>query len=319
MTHEDLEEYARQVARDIRTQLESSEEKKEENISDLMNRWIGNVRVYDNENQNNPFFREKPRGHGQSDGSTDERLRRKLITQLAKNYATDETDINNKEKLNKKVATRLGNFLPQLTSEISQPLKKALSLTAEKLRDPMGYKQKYARLVPFGNTGWVKASRRFANLLPLKNAPTISDLNQRLPPKEIPNFGPSEEVVNGNKRERELIEDVGQDQIGECFLQSGASSLSPSAVKGMFDWRPSYRSDGVTVRLYSDQNNPAYIRLRKNQLWHDKSDHKALWPAALSAATAKLGLKGKREKRREKRKEHITIRILEYHYSGWRM
>jgi hypothetical protein len=183
MTRENLEEYTRQVVRYIRTQLESSEEKKEENLSDLMNRWIGNVRAYGNENQNNPFFHEKPRGYGQRDASTDGRLRRKLIMKLAEKYATDEPDINNNEELNKKVATRLGNFLPQLTSEISQPLKKALYLTAEKLRDPLGYKQKYARLVPFGNTGWVKASRRFANLLPLMKSPTISDLNQRLPPK----------------------------------------------------------------------------------------------------------------------------------------
>jgi hypothetical protein len=66
----------------------------------------------------------------------------------------------------------------------------------------------------------------------------------------------------------------------------------------MFDWRPSYEGEGVTVRLYSNRNTPIYIRLQKNQLWHDKSYHKALWPAALSAAGAKLGLKGIRKKRK---------------------
>jgi hypothetical protein len=294
---EKLKELAEGIVKKIRRKLESNEAEREKTIGNLMDNWISNVRTYDGNNPDNPFFRNKPRGYGQSDGSTDGRLRRKLMMELAKNYATDENETADNEELNRKIAGKLGNFLPSLTS---QPLKKALYLTKEKLRDPLGYKQRHARLVPFGNTGWVKASHRFAKLLPLMNAPTISDLNQRLPPKEIPNFGPSEDVVNGNKRERELIEDVGQELIGECFLQSGASSLSPSAVKGMFDWSPSYEGDGVTVRLYSAQNNPVYMRLQKNQLWHDKSDHKAVWPAALSAAWAKLGLRRIREERKRR-------------------
>ena len=287
MTREELEKLTKQVTGDLRTQLESNKEKKEETISDLMNRWIVNVRAYDNENQNNPFFRNKPRGYGQEDGSTDGRLRRKLIMKLAENYARDENETNN-ENLNKRVATRLGNFLPLLTSEISQPLKKALYLTTEKLIDPLGYKQKYARVVPFGENKWVKASKRFHTLtnrdLPLKRSYDANGKEQLIKTSMTKTALFPENLSNFTNAK--LIDDVGQIGIGECALQASAASLPRQTLENMFSWKPAYKDNGTTVRLYNEAGNPMYIRLN-NQLWHDKSDHKARWPFVLSAAVAK--------------------------------
>ena len=293
MTREELEEITRQVAGEIKTQLESSEKKKGETISDLMNRWIGNVRTYDGENQNNPFFRAKPRAHGQADGSTDGRLRRKLIMKVAENYAIDKNETDN-EKLNKSIAKKLGNFLPLLTS---QPIKKAFYLTAEKLRDPLGYKQKFARIVPFGkddegNDHLVKASRRF-HIITTKDLPLKTYMKNG---KEtiVKTSMPEAVALPNNLTEfgqntSNLMDDVGQIGLGECMLQSAAASLPRSRLGNMFSWSPAYRKNGVTIRLHDKKGIPMYIRLQNDQLGHDKSAHRAMWPYVLSAAAAKIG------------------------------
>jgi hypothetical protein len=300
-----------------------------QNIAD---RWLVGARAHD-EWGTGHLFRDKPRGYGQSDGSTDGRLLRKLIMATAQEAATThpsfdsyrneinaandnlkeaERELQRKgrtpnaldkykkaqEKLflknnlmNEEIASKLGNLFSQAGENPS--LKKAIFLTQEKLRDPLGYKQKYARVVPFNDPAnpdkWVKASRRFytpANVpLPLPDRsdgePRDTSVVKMHPPSgDLPNFGPDKQ---------DLIEDVGQRDLGECWLQASAASLPRSTLGNMFSWRPSYGSEGVTTRLHDENGNPMYIRTQKNQLWNDASDHKALWPAALAAAAAKVG------------------------------
>ena len=281
-------------------------------------------------------FRDKPRGHGQEAGSTDGRLLRKLMMASAEDAASNDPSFNsyrndikaardrlnaatiarngnpgdadtqqeyrdaeqnlfNQNKaLNEDVATKLGNLRSMPGGSLA--LKKAIFLTQEKLRDPLGYKQRYARLVPFGN-GFVKASRRFYTpaSAPLSLPSRTSDgtartntlVNMGEPPHGLPNFGDPR---------KELIEDVGQRDLGECWLQASAASLPHSTLGNMFSWKPSHGSEGVTTRLHDENGKPIYIRTAKNMLWDADPDlekrvfdHKALWPAALATAAAKVG------------------------------
>lgn len=161
MTFEDLSENIKEAVKSFRKEMGLPDEAtpESENISDLINNWIMDVRSYDKGN-NVPLFNNKPRGYGQPEGSTDGRLRRKLVIEAVRNY------VNKNPYLTKanSVANKLYKLVRDMSPLQSQQLKKALSLTAEKLRDPKSYKQKYARLVPFGENKWVKASHRFATL-----------------------------------------------------------------------------------------------------------------------------------------------------------
>jgi hypothetical protein len=251
------------------------------------NRWLAAVRLHDKLNSS-PLFKDKPRGHGQDDGSTDGRLRRKLV-KAAIQHAIKDTP-----SLAANVASMLNGF--RTFSGASSALKKALFLTQEKLRTPLEYKQKYSRVVPFNDPAdpdnldkWVKASRRFYTpasaplLLPNRSDGTTRNttkVTMEPPPANLSNFGPDGQ---------ELIQDVGQKDLGECWLQASAASLPRSTLGNMFSWRPSYGSAGVTTRLHDEQGNPMYIRTQKDQLWNDVSEHKALWPAALATAAAKVG------------------------------
>lgn len=289
-------------------------------LQQAADRWLVGVRLHDEWDPSH-LFHDKPRGGGQTDGSTNGRLLRKLIMATAQKAATidpnfdtyrddikaardrlnaaergeDEIELNDatqnlfekNERLNKEVASKLDNLLNIPGGSLA--LKKAIFLTQEKLRDPLGYKQKYARIVPFDENKWVKASRRFytpamesldlppySNRQPRDNSVVV----MHSPPDNLPTFGPDEEA---------LIHDVGQGSLGECWLQSSAASLPRQTLGNMFSWRPSYGSDGVTTRLHDEQRTPIYIRTRKDLLGHDKAAHKALWPFGLESATAKLG------------------------------
>lgn len=302
-------------------------------------RWLGGVRLHD-ESGPRHLFKDKLRGHGQGDGSTDGRLRRKLVKEAIQhiirtssshhlaslydklkesreilNGAERQLQINPDDKniqarrasaeqllllRQKAVSDEVVKMLDNLRNMPggSLALKKAIFLTQEKLRDPEGYKQKYARIVPFDDRNdpnnpnkWVKASRRFYTpsedtlLLPdqedgtprTNNAP----VNMGHPPDGLPFFGL-------DTRE-ELIHDVGQESLDDCWLQASAASLPRPTLGNMFSWRPSYGSEGVTTRLHDEQGKPMYIRTQQNQLWNDASSHKALQPAALEAAAAKVG------------------------------
>jgi hypothetical protein len=283
--------------------------------------WISGVRTRDKWSSI-PFFHNKPRGYGQFAGSTDGRLRRKLVMAAAVKYAKnaealrplreqveasqtkEDLEISNKN-LNKDIADKILNLVKTIPSP---QLKRAFYLTAEKLNDPLGYKQKYARLVPFGKDDegrdkWVKASRRFHTMypstgidlhLPDNTKTSLSPI--RSLPTDFPKFG-----------KKELIDDVGQGNgedtfngMNECGLLSGAASLPRQAVENMFSWSPSYEKNGVTVRLHESRkrNAPMYIRLN-DQIGHDMSAHKAHWPFALSAAVAKAGIDKVREIRKK--------------------
>jgi hypothetical protein len=322
MTREELIEDGRNIAENIRQFLEQNNGQKEETISDLIKRWIGNVRTYDEENQDKLFFRNKPRGYGQPDGSTDGRLRRKLMREVASQYAKTSNDTNiinyrnavinaqqqsEKSIANSKLNEVVSEYLKKRLKFISSPqLKKALFLTKEKLRNPLEYKQQYGRIAPFGedeqgNPKWVKASRRFHTMYNgLTNLHLSNDKKTRMPPVQEP---PTNFPKFGKK---ELMDDVGQGDIAECGLQAGAASLPRSALGNMFSWKPSYKRDGVTVRLHGKKNGsgngttPMYIRLQNDQLYHDNSKHKAVWPFALSAAVAKAGIEKIRKIRKDK-------------------
>jgi hypothetical protein len=305
-------------------------------LDDAANHWITGVRAHDKWS-GSPLFRDKVRGHGQVAGSTDGRLLRKLIkaatqkaatidpnfdtyrndiitarnrlnnaeralqnnpgdAQLQRNHTYAKQELSNQtQRLNEEVASKLDNILRQTGGSLA--LRKAIFLTQEKLRDPLGYKQKYSRVVPFDEPNdlanpnkWVKASRRFytpaSSPLPLparSNGRNRNDgvVTMQSPPNNLPFFGLD--------TKKELIEDVGQKKLGECWLQASAASLPRSTLGNMFSLGPSYGSEGVTTRLHDKNGKPIYIRTQNNELWNNASDHKALWPAALTAAVAKVG------------------------------
>jgi hypothetical protein len=215
--------------------------------------------------------------------------------QLRQNHTDAKRELSRQSQiLNTEVASKLGDLLSRPGGSLA--LRKAIFLTQEKLRDPKNYKQQYARVVPFdhprdptNHDKWVKASRRFytpADVpldLPLRSDGTVrnnSVVKMGQPPVGLPPFGPDAE---------ELINDVGQKDLGECWLQASAASLPRQTLGNMFSWRPSHGSEGVTTRLHDENGNPIYIRTQKNQLWNDASAHKALWSAALAAAASKVG------------------------------
>jgi hypothetical protein len=308
--------------------------------------WLASVKAHDTLSKGH-LFKDKPRGHGQADGSTDGRLLRKLMMASARNAASSDpsfdsyrNDIkaaterlnaakialqgnpndantqqehraakqnlfNHNKALNEDVASKLDNLLSQTGGSLA--LKKAIFLTQEKLRDPLGYKQKYARVIPFNDPNdpanpdkWVKASRRFyipadrELPLPLRSDKTKRDTSvvaMQSPPAGLPNFGnPSDD----------LIQDVGQNDLSECWLQSSAASLPRQTLGNLLSWRPSYGGEGVTTRLHDENGKPIYIRTKKNQLWNTASNHKALWPAALTDAAAKVSRDELRQFRRTK-------------------
>jgi hypothetical protein len=310
----------------------------------IADRWIVGVRTHDELNPTH-LFNDKLRGHGQEAGSTDGRLLRKLMMTSAQDAATSdpsfdsyrndieaartrlntaETNLqsnlddvgfqqehedakqnlfNQNKALNEEVAHKLGNLLSLPGGSLA--LKKAIFLTQEKLRNPLGYKQKYARVVPFNDPNdpatpdkWVKASRRFytpADIelpLPARPGGTVrptSVVKMKKPSKNLLKFGPDN---------TELIDDVGQKSLGECWLQASAASLPRQTLGNMFSWKPSYGNVGVTTRLHDENGNPIYIRTQKKQLGHKYADHKALWPYALESAVAKVGRKEYRDFRK---------------------
>jgi hypothetical protein len=275
-------------------------------LNDTTKRWLTGVRVHDSLGVTH-LFPDKPRGHGQEDGSTDGRLLRKLMMAASREAVRDNPYHVTPAELNYQAARMLNNLLNLPGG--NSALKKAMFLTKEKLLRPQTYKQKYARLVPFGeddhgNTKWVKASRRFYTPasfeLPLPDYPNNSDnpsanlkrtttpVRMGPPRADLPDFGPDKETVDGNERQRELINDVGQKSLGECWLQAAAASLPRHMLKKLFSWKHAYGSEGVTTRLHDENGEPIYIRTPKNQLWNNASDHNALWPAALAASVAKV-------------------------------
>jgi hypothetical protein len=223
--------------------------------------------------------------------------------QLQQEHTEAKQELSNQsQRLNTEVASKLDALLSQPGGSLA--LKKAVFLTQEKLRDPLGYKQKYARLVPFGgkdaagNDKFVKASRRFytpANVqLPLPpqddgSSPTITPVPMTDFSGTLPSFRTSPKA---------LIKSVGQQGLGECWLQASAASLPRKTLKKMFSWSQSHGSDGVTTRLYDENGKPIYIRTPKNQLNHSESAHKAMWPYALESAVAKVGRKAFRDFRK---------------------
>ena len=260
-------------------------------LEQAANRWIAGVRAHDKWT-GSPLFNNKVRGHGQADGSTDGRLRRKLVKAAIQHAIKNNPNEDVVSKLNSLRTLPIG----------ASALRKALFLTQEKLSDPERYKQKYSRVIPFGDNGWVKASRRFyipANAplaLPLRTSDktqrTTTTVKMSQPPDGLQPFGPNTQ---------ELIHDVGQKGLGECWLQASAASLPRSTLGNMFSWRPSYGGTGVTVRLHDEQGRPMYIRTQNNQVWNNASAHKALWPAALAVAAAKVGRNDLREFRKDYR------------------
>jgi hypothetical protein len=161
------------------------------------------------------------------------------------------------------------SMLSKILSHPSEDLalKKAIFITKEKLSNPLKYKQQYARLVPFGDKEFVKASRRFYNpasvslRLPDREDTTsriTTPVNMEQPVDNLRPFGPKKELVKGSRRKRELIADVGQKTLGECWLQAAAASLPRRTLINMFSWRPSYGSKGVTTRLHDKDGKPIY-------------------------------------------------------------
>jgi hypothetical protein len=281
-------------------------------LEQAANRWLASVKLHDKWGEKR-LFNDKPRGHGQGDGSTDGRLLRKLIKKVTTQpIAEDDTDEGRSSEFNSHTADTLKGVLSQPGGSFA--LKKALFLTREKMSDPLGYKEKYARRIPFGqdvygNTKWVKASRRFytpANIeLPLPprqsdgSPRTITPVTMGQPPDGLNPFNPDS---------KELIEDVGQKHLGECWLQSAATSLPRYELERMFSWVTPYESEGVTTRLYEHDDGrvtPIYIRTPKDRLWDANPHlaarvfaHKAQWPAALVSAVAKIGRQDLRDYRR---------------------
>jgi hypothetical protein len=206
-------------------------------------------------------------------------------------------------------------------SSVPAVLRKAIFLTKEKLRNPLEYKQKYARVVPFDDPDdstnpakWVKASHRFYTPtdmeLPLPPRTGGKKKKRNVIPVPVTFDKPPDAFPNFGGVSKKLIEDVGQKSLGDCGLLSSAASLPRNTLMNMFSWRPSSvrnGSEGVTTRLHDEQKNPIYIRTQKNQLWNDASDHKALWPAALDSAAAKIGRKKVRDFRKgEKPRDPVT-------------
>jgi hypothetical protein len=288
-------------------------------FQEIANRWIAGVRLHDSLSDSH-LFKNKPRGHGREADSTNGRLLRKLIMAAVQKRANAAPELerfrkaisdaenmgegDDKEKrldaanqqLNNEIAGMLNGLLQRQGGSLA--LKKAIFLTKEKLTNPLEYKKKYARLVPFGDNEFVKASRRFYTpasiplLLPdREDRSKRKDSTVRMgqPPDMLPKFGPSTEQVSGGTKQRELIEDVGQKDLSDCWLQASAASLPRHVLENMFSWRPSYGRAGVTTRLHDEKGKPIYIRTRMDELWNDASEHKALWPAVMEAAAAKVG------------------------------
>ncbi|MDR1103956.1 MAG: hypothetical protein LBK92_01155 [Endomicrobium sp.] len=297
----------------------------------IADHWIAGVRAYD-QWEGSPLFKNKARGHGQADGSTDGRLRRKLVMaavreivrrkalnplssfyQSADTVRNDQTQLKNAESfkspflrllylqqkastsnqsLNQKSANVLKGFLEH--ADISPAFKKALFLTYKKLRDPQGYKQEYSRVVPFGDDGWVKASHRFsipANAALHLPAPEGNGHSRDTTPVPMEDITERGLPLFGSETD-DPINDVGQESLGECWLQASAASLPWSILKKIFSGKQSHGADGVTTRLHDENGNPIYIRTQNSQLGHKESAHKALWPFALQVAVAKHEGKG---------------------------